>query len=99
MAASVSFGRDGKAGGRAAGRRTTAPAGAAETLTYLDLIGRLTDLEHLASLPESRESCAQWSSWDRRSRYDKASGTYIDWDANGDGQFDFEETMHRSLGM
>ncbi|MDI9430496.1 MAG: DUF2961 domain-containing protein [Planctomycetota bacterium] len=64
---------------------TTAPAAAAEKLTYLDLIGRLTDLEHLAGLPESGESCAQWSSWDRRSRYDKASGTYIDWDANGDG--------------
>jgi len=60
-------------------------AGAAEKLTYLDLIGRLTDLEHLATLPAPGEKCVQWSSWDRRSKYDEASGTYIDWDANGDG--------------
>ena len=57
----------------------------AETLTYVDLVGRLTDLEHLATLPETGEKCVQWSSWDRRSKYDGASGKYVDWDANGDG--------------
>ena len=54
-------------------------------LTYIDLIGRLTDLEHLATLPIPGEKCAQWSSWDRRSRYDAASGEYVNWAANGDG--------------
>jgi hypothetical protein len=58
---------------------------AAERLTYLDLVNRLTDLEHLATLPAAGEKCAQWSSYDRRSRYDSASGKYIDWSANGDG--------------
>ena len=61
------------------------PAVAAERLTYVDLINRLTDLEHLASLPAPGEKCQQWSSYDRRSKYDRASGKYIDWSANGDG--------------
>lgn len=53
--------------------------------TYIDLVGRLTDLDHLATLPVPGEKCAQWSSWDRASQYDTASGQYIKWDANGDG--------------
>ena len=60
-------------------------AGAEERLTYIDLINRLTDMEHLATLPAPGEKCAQWSSYDRRSKYDEASGKYIDWSANGDG--------------
>jgi D-arabinan exo alpha-(1,3)/(1,5)-arabinofuranosidase (non-reducing end) len=61
------------------------PVSAAERLTYVDLVNRLTDLEHLATLPAPGEKCAQWSSYDRRSRYDAASGKYVDWSANGDG--------------
>jgi len=60
-------------------------AGAEERLTYIDLINRLTDLEHLATLPAPGEKCAQWSSYDRRTKYDQVSGKYIDWSANGDG--------------
>ena len=60
-------------------------AAAAERLTYVDLVSRLTDLEHLATLPAAGEKCVQWSSYDRRSQYDSASGKYIDWSANGDG--------------
>ncbi len=56
-----------------------------QKLTYVDLVNRLTDLEHLATLPVPGEQCAQWASWDRRSEYDKDSKKYIDWDANGDG--------------
>ena len=29
--------------------------------------------------------CAQWSSYDRASKYDEATGKYVNWDANGDG--------------
>jgi len=58
---------------------------AAESLTYVDLVGRLTDMEHLSTLPASGEKCVQWSSYDRRSKYDSASGKYIGWSANGDG--------------
>ncbi len=61
-----------------------ASGGTAGQLTYVDLIERLTDLAHVAILPAPGEKCAQWSSWDRRSRYDEASETYRDWDANGD---------------
>ncbi len=62
----------------------SAPAGES-ALTYVDLVHRLTDLERLATLPSPDERCAQWSSYDRTSRYDPASGKYIKWDANGDG--------------
>lgn len=60
-------------------------AAAAETLSYVDLAGRLTDLEQLAVLPAPDEKNAQWSSYDRASRYDDASGRYLNWSANGDG--------------
>ncbi len=53
--------------------------------TYVDLINRLTDLQHLAELPVPGEKCRQWSSYDRRSRYDADSGKYVHWFANGDG--------------
>src|ERR1043166_400761 len=59
--------------------------GADQKLTYVDLIQRLTDLEYLATIPASGEQCAQWSSYDRKSRYEAASGKYVGWDANGDG--------------
>src|ERR1017187_10052691 len=54
-------------------------------LTYVDLVKRLTDLEYLATLPAPGDHCAQWSSYDRASRYDAATGKYVAWDANGDG--------------
>ena len=63
----------------------SAQAGPPERLTYIDLINRLTDLEQLATLPAPGEKCAQWSSYDRRSKYDEKSGKYIGWSANGDG--------------
>ncbi len=54
-------------------------------MTYVDLIGRLTDLEGLAVLPQPGETCAQWASYDRASKYDAAAGEYVRWEANGDG--------------
>ena len=56
------------------------------TLTYVDLVKRLTDLEALSVLPVPGETCAQWSSYNRASAYDAATGTYVEWDANGDGK-------------
>jgi len=56
-----------------------------ETLAYADLVARMLDLERLAKLPPDGETCKQWSSWDRGSQYDEASGKYVKWDANGDG--------------
>jgi len=57
---------------------------AAEKLTYADLVKRLTDLEHLATLPAPGETTKQWSSYDRASKYDATTGKYVRWDANGD---------------
>ena len=57
----------------------------AETLTYVELVNRLTDLERLAVLPEVGETCEQWSSYDRATRYDEATGKFEGWAANGDG--------------
>jgi hypothetical protein len=53
-------------------------------LTYVDLVHRLTDLEHLATLPAPGEKTAQFSSYDRASRYDEKTSKYVHWDANGD---------------
>jgi len=58
---------------------------AEERITYIDLINRLTDLEGLATLPIQGEKCAQWSSYDRRSKYNETTDQYIDWSANNDG--------------
>jgi hypothetical protein len=63
----------------------TSMAGAVQEFTYVDLVHKLTDLEGLAVLPVPSEKCQQWSSYDRASRYDEATGTYVDWAANGDG--------------
>ena len=61
----------------AAGLILSAAAPAQETLTYPDLVQRLTDLEHLAVLPAKGETCKQWSSYDRASKYDEATGKYV----------------------
>ncbi|MBN2308951.1 MAG: DUF2961 domain-containing protein [Candidatus Hydrogenedentes bacterium] len=61
------------------------PVAMGQALDYGELAARLTDLERLASLPEPGEACAQWSSWDRASSFDAASGKYVGWSANGDG--------------
>lgn len=59
--------------------------GVAQTLTYIDLIDRLSNMDYLSTLPEPGQECRQWSSYDRSSRYDEKTGTYVNWDANGDG--------------
>ena len=64
---------------------TTSLATAQQTLTYGDLVNRMIDLEHLATLPGQGETCQQWSSYDRASQYDAATGKYVGWAANGDG--------------
>jgi hypothetical protein len=37
----------------------------AQTLSYSNLVSRLTGLEYLATLPASGDRCALWSSYDR----------------------------------
>lgn len=57
----------------------------ARTLTYRDLIGRLTDLRRLATPPVAGETTGTFTSYDRSSTFDEATGTYRDWGANADG--------------
>ena len=64
---------------------TVSLSAAQEKLSYVDLVKRLTDLEYLATVPKPGDRCSQWSSYDRKSRYDVATGKYVAWDANGDG--------------
>lgn len=66
------------------GLAITLPGQAQPQLTYPDLVKRLTDLEHLATVPAPGETTKQWSSYDRASKYDAATGKYLHWDANGD---------------
>jgi hypothetical protein len=54
-------------------------------LTYPALVRRLYDLRALAEPPRPGECSGCFSSYDRRSRYNSASGQYEDWDANRDG--------------
>ena len=65
--------------------RFPAPAAAQDSLSYPDLVKRETDLERLAVLPSPGEACAQWSSYDRASKYDAKTSKYVAWAANGDG--------------
>jgi len=58
-------------------------AAAQKTYTYAALLRKLVDLDGLPYLVEGEE-CDQFSSYDRRSRYDEATGEYVAWDANGD---------------
>ena len=67
------------------GLTCASPATAAETLSYADLVGRMTDMKQAAVLPAVGETCQQWSSWDRASKFDSETGKYVRWDANGDG--------------
>jgi len=53
--------------------------------SYADLVERMIDLTHPATLPIPGERCAQWASWDRSSRYDEETGKYVNWAANNDG--------------
>jgi hypothetical protein len=61
-------------------------ASAQENLSYVDLVNCMIDLEHLSVLPAPGETCKQWSSYDRASKYDESSGKYVHWDANADGK-------------
>ncbi|NQU22043.1 MAG: DUF2961 domain-containing protein, partial [Candidatus Nealsonbacteria bacterium] len=61
------------------------PATAQQTLTYADLVHRMIDLEYLATLPAKGETCKQWSSYDRASKFNADTGKYVGWAANGDG--------------
>ena len=67
----------------------------AETLTYSDLCNRISDLQHLATPPGPGEKTSLASSYDRGSKYDAANDKYINWGANGDGNFggDANRTM------
>ena len=56
-----------------------------KVLTYEDIISKIYDLPALAELPEKGENGALFSSYDRRSKYDEKTDSYINWDANGDG--------------
>lgn len=57
----------------------------ADTIHYPDLVGRLTNLSILAHAPQPGEAAAMFSSYDRRSQYEEATGTYLNWTANSDG--------------
>jgi len=66
------------------GGTLSAVAAAERTLSYVDLVHKLTDLEGLAVLPPAGETCRQWSSYDRAAQYDQQSDKYLNWGANGD---------------
>lgn len=58
---------------------------AQDTLNYPFLVHRLYDLRYLANPPQIGEQSGNSSSYDRQSRYDTISNTYVQWSANDDG--------------
>ena len=58
---------------------------AAETISYWDLVSRLTDLERLATPIVEGEKTFASTSHDRGMSYDPQTDTYRRWSANGDG--------------
>ncbi len=58
---------------------------AQDALTYSSLVSRYYDLEFLATIPEFGENSGNFSSYDRHSKYDETTKTYIQWEANDDG--------------
>jgi len=55
-------------------------------ITYGDMLDRLTDLKSLVSYSDER--CLEASSYERLSRYDEVTDTYVNWDANEDDGHD-----------
>ncbi|WP_181308015.1 glycoside hydrolase family 172 protein [Rufibacter sp. XAAS-G3-1] len=58
----------------------------AKTYTYPELVKRVYDLEYLATPPLEGEKSGTFTSYDRSSRYDAATGQYVNWEANSDGE-------------
>lgn len=56
-----------------------------DVITYSDLLSRMTDLKRIAKLPVEGERSGMFSSYDRKSKYDLGTDSYIDWSANDDG--------------
>lgn len=63
---------------------TPTPTATPTPLSVTHFLGRLIDLDRLATLEEEGVVCRQFSSYDPRSKYDEAKNEYVDWDANGD---------------
>ncbi len=55
-----------------------------KSLTYTDIVSKIYDFPALANLPEKGEEGALFSSYDRKSKYDEKTDSYINWEANGD---------------
>lgn len=60
-----------------------AAAAARADRDYAFFLERVIDLDHLPVLEEGVR-CAQFSSYNRASRYDEATGKYVNWEANAD---------------
>ena len=67
---------------------------AGQTYTYPDIVKMLSDMERLSILPVQGETCAQFSSYDLRSKYDEKTNSYINWDANGDNSGLLKDNGH-----
>lgn len=57
----------------------TGQGGKNVTYSYGDIVNMITDMESLALLPPAGETGAAATSYDRASKYDASTDTYIDW--------------------
>ena len=63
-------------------------AGDGKTVAYADLAARMVDLEGLAAAAPAGETCSESSAYNKASKYDAETDTYVDWDANWDEGLD-----------
>lgn len=59
-----------------------------DSMTYDQILSRLTTLASLTELPQPNEQAGAFTSTDRRSQYDQKRDAYIDWGANLDADGD-----------
>lgn len=53
-------------------------------ISYQDLVDRIDNLDHLTQPPLPGEQSGAFSSYDRASRFDETTDTYLEWGANQD---------------
>lgn len=56
-----------------------------KSLSYSEVVHRMTDMKRLALLPELGESSGMFSSYDRKSEFNEETNQFINWSANNDG--------------
>lgn len=73
-------------------RKLVGQENAKTKLSYTDVVSRMTDLEYLSTAAPAGEKSGESASYEKKSKYDEATGKYVDWAANTDNGYDTPRT-------